>query len=162
EKKNRAAARIKFLVDKWGIEKFREAVAEERAKLRPDPRWTSYLNDALAEHETPLKGPGELPAINGDEGLQQFVGTNLREQNVAGYGTVTVVLPLGDITADQCRSLADIVRKYTNGTIRTTVEQNFVIRWVSKADVVDLYRDLDSVGLAGSGASHIVDVVACP
>ena len=76
--------------------------------------------------------------------------------------TATVVLPLGDITADQLRSLADIVRTYTNGTIRTTVEQNFVIRWVSKADVVHLYRDLDAVGLAGSGASHIVDIVACP
>ena len=37
EKKNRNAARIKFLVDKWGIEKFREAVVEERAKLRARP-----------------------------------------------------------------------------------------------------------------------------
>lgn len=162
EKKNRAAARIKFLIDKWGIEKFREAVAEERAKLRHDPRWTSYLDEALAEHETPLKAPGELPVVDGDEGLRQWMATNLREQNVPGYVTVTVVLPLGDITADQLRSLADIVRKYTNGTIRTTVEQNFVIRWVSKADVVDLYRDLDAVGLAGAGASHIVDIVACP
>ena len=39
-----------------------------------------------------------------------------------------------DITADQLRSLADVVRSFTNGTIRTTVEQNFVIRWVSKSD----------------------------
>jgi sulfite reductase (ferredoxin) len=162
EKKNRAAARIKFLVDKWGIEKFREVVAEERTKLRPDPRWTAFLEQALVEHETPLKGPGEIPAVNGDEHLRHWLANNLREQNVPGYATVTVVLPLGDITADQLRSLADIVRKYTNGTIRTTVEQNFVIRWVSKADVVDLYHDLDAVGLSGSGASHIVDVVACP
>src|SRR5687768_11645137 len=60
EKKNRAAARIKFLVDKWGIEKFREVVAEERAKLKDDPRWTAFMEDALHEGEKPLKAPGEL------------------------------------------------------------------------------------------------------
>jgi sulfite reductase (ferredoxin) len=162
EKKNRAAARIKFLVDKWGIDKFREAVAEERAKLRDDSRWTSFIDAALIEHEAPLKGPGELPALNGDEGLNHWVANNLREQRQPGYVTATVALPLGDITADQLRSLADVVRKYTNGTIRTTVEQNFVIRWVSKADVVHLYRDLEAIGLAESGATHIFDIVACP
>jgi sulfite reductase (ferredoxin) len=162
EKKNRAAARIKFLVDKWGIEKFREAVAEERAKLKPDPRWTEFLQAALDEQETPLKGPGEFPPVNGDEGLRRWMSTNLREQRQAGYVTATVALPIGDITADQLRSLADIVRKYTTGTIRTTVEQNFVIRWVSKADVPDLYRDLKAVQLNDSGASQIFDIVACP
>ncbi|MFV2090798.1 MAG: methyltransferase, partial [Pseudomonadales bacterium] len=55
-----------------------------------------------------------------------------------------VALPIGDITADQLRDLADIVRRFTNGDIRTTVEQNFVIRWVSKADVADLYTALDN------------------
>jgi sulfite reductase (ferredoxin) len=162
EKKNRAAARIKFLVDKWGIEKFREVVAEERAKLKDDPRWTDFMEEALHEGEKPLKAPGELPALNGDEHVRHWVANNLREQRQPGYVTATVVLPIGDITADQMRSLADIVRKYTNGTIRTTVEQNFVIRWVSKSDVVDLYRDLDAVGLSESGASHIFDIVACP
>jgi len=54
------------------------------------------------------------------------------------------------------------VRQFTNGTIRTTVEQNFVIRWVSKADVVDLYHALDAVGLSEPGASNIMDIVACP
>ncbi len=162
EKKNRATARIKFLVDKWGIEKFREAVAEERAKLKPDPRWLSLLEGALEETETPLRAPGELPQANGDAGLAAWMATNLREQRTPGYVTATVALPIGDITADQLRSLADIVRKYTNGTIRTTVEQNFVIRWVSKADVAALYADLAAVGLHAAGASHIVDVVACP
>jgi sulfite reductase (ferredoxin) len=162
EKKNRAAARIKFLVDKWGIEKFREAVAEERARLKHDPRWTEFLEAALDETETPLKAPGEFPPVNGDEGLRRWMASNLREQRQPGYVTATIALPIGDITADQLRSLADIVRKYTNGTIRTTVEQNFVIRWVSKADVPALYWDLEAVNLSDSGASQIFDIVACP
>ena len=43
EKKKRHRARIKFLVADMGIDKFREAVLEERAKLPHDPRWTDFL-----------------------------------------------------------------------------------------------------------------------
>ena len=43
--------------------------------------------------------------------------------NRRGYAFVTITLPLGDITADQTRALADISRKYVKDTIRATVEQ---------------------------------------
>ena len=162
EKKTRSRARIKFLVDKWGIEKFREEVTAERAKLKDDVRWTEYLDGAEDEAETPLRDPGELPAVDGDDRYRHWIKTNLREQRQEGYVTATVALPLGDITADQLRSLADIARRFTNGTVRTTVEQNFVIRWISKADVPDLYAALDEAGLSEPGASNILDIVACP
>jgi sulfite reductase (ferredoxin) len=162
EKKTRSRARMKFLVNQWGIEKFQEMVLEERSKLQDDPRWTDYLQSTDDHAETPLKPPGELPGINGNERLARWMTTNLREQRQEGYVTATVALPLGDLTADQLRSLADIVRQFTNGTVRTTVEQNFVIRWISKADVVDLFEALDSVGLGDAGAGNILDIVACP
>ena len=88
--------------------------------------------------------------------------TNTRPQKQAGYVTVTVALPLGDITANQLRSLADIVRRFTKETIRTTVEQNFVIRWVSQSDLPEIYKALEAVGLGDPGAGAIVDIVTCP
>jgi sulfite reductase (ferredoxin) len=162
EKKNRNAARIKFLVDKWGIEKFREEVFTIRKELRPDPRWIEMIKDAERVAEGPLHPPGELPAVNGNENLRRWIQANVRDQRQAGYVTAAVTLPLGDITADQLRALADIVAKYTLGTIRTTVEQNFLIRWVSKSDVAALFADLAAVNLGQPGASSIVDVTACP
>jgi sulfite reductase (ferredoxin) len=162
EKKNRNAARIKFLVDKWGIEKFREEVFAVRKELRPDPRWVDSVREAEKMSEGPLKPPGQMPAINGDEKLRAWVRGNVKDQRQAGYVTAAVTLPLGDITADQLRSLSDIVKKYTRGTIRTTVEQNFLIRWVSKSDIAALYADLAAVDLATPGASSVVDVTACP
>ncbi len=162
EKQNRARARMKFLVQNWGIEKFKAMVLEERAKLPVDPRWREYLKGAEQEEETPLKPPGELPPINHDERYRRWLKTNIREQKQPGYVTVTISLPLGDITANQLRLLADIVRRFTNGTIRTTVEQNFVIRWVSKADVPDVFKALAAVDLAEAGAGNILDIVACP
>jgi sulfite reductase (ferredoxin) len=161
EKKNRNRARIKFLVQDLGIEKFRELVLEERKILPHDPRWTDLVKDAQQFHETPLRPGGAWPTA-GSESFKRWASTNTRRQNNDGYVTVTVALPLGDITANQLRSLADIVRKYTKETIRTTVEQNFVIRWVSKSDLPEIHKALEAVGLGDPGAGAIVDIVTCP
>jgi len=165
EKKNRNRARIKFLVQDLGIEKFKEVVLEERKSLPFDPRWTEYVKDALQAQESPLRPGGEGPSlvsIGTSEAFQRWLKTNTRPQKQAGYVTVTVTLPLGDITANQLRSLADIARRFTKETIRTTVEQNFVIRWISKSDLPEIYNALQAVGLGDPGAGAIVDVVACP
>lgn len=162
EKKTRSRARLKFLIEKWGIEKFTEEVAAERAKLPHDDRWADFVASVEKTQEKPKREPGEMPALNGNARMNHWVRSNTRDQRQEGYVCATVTLPLGDITPSQLRSLADIVREFTNGTIRTNVEQNFVIRWVSKADVPELYRKLDAVGLAEPGASCITDIVACP
>jgi sulfite reductase (ferredoxin) len=161
EKKNRNRARIKFLVQDLGVEKFKELVLEERKTLPHDPRWVDYVKDAEQFEEAPLRPGGEWPSSAGD-GFQRWLKTNTRPQKQPGYVVVTVALPLGDITANQLRSLADIVRRFTKETIRTTVEQNFVIRWVSQSDLPEVYKALEAVGLGDPGAGAIVDIVTCP
>ncbi|HUJ81198.1 MAG TPA: hypothetical protein VLW83_04910 [Candidatus Acidoferrales bacterium] len=161
EKKNRSRARIKFLVQDLGIEKFKELVLEERKTLTPDPRWTQLIKDAEQFSEGPLRQGGKLSTA-GSEGYQRWLKTNTRGQKQSGYVVVTIALPLGDITANQLRALADIVRRFTKETVRTTVEQNFVIRWVSQTDLPELYAALGAVNLADPGAGSIVDVVTCP
>jgi sulfite reductase (ferredoxin) len=161
EKKNRNRARIKFLIHDLGIEKFKELVWEERRALPPDPRWTDYLESAIELKEEPLHPPGETPPST-SEAFGRWRKTNVRPQRQEGYSTVTAALPLGDISASQLRSLADIVRRFTRETIRTTVEQNFLIRWVSNRDLGDIYEALNAVGLGEAGAGTIVDIVACP
>src|SRR5438874_858578 len=160
EKKNRNRARIKFLVQDLGIEKFKQLVLEERKNLPPDPRWKDYVKQVEAA-ETPLRPGGPWP-IATSQAFLRWSKTNTRPQKQAGYVTVTVALPLGDITANQLRSLADIVRRFTKETIRTTVEQNFVIRWISQSDLPELYNALHAVGLAEASAGTIVDIVSCP
>lgn len=162
EKKIRSRARIKFLIEKMGMEEFKAAVAEERTKLPEDSRWTDYLDDIAKFEEKPTRPPGEMPPLNGDSRLNAWVETNLRPQSQAGYVTATIALPLGDITADQLRALADIAREFTGGTVRTTVEQNIVLRWVSTADVPALFAALDAADLGQPGACRVSDIVACP
>jgi sulfite reductase beta subunit-like hemoprotein len=161
EKKNRSRARIKFLVQDLGIEKFKELVLEDRKKLQHDPRWTGYIQDAENFREEPLK-PGGRPPLIGSANFQRWVQSNTRPQRQEGYSVVTISLPLGDITAQQLRALADISRRYTRETIRSTVEQNIILRWVSQGDLATLHRDLEAAGLAAPGAGSIVDIGACP
>ena len=169
EKKNRSRARLKFLVQDLGIEKFRQLVLAERKVLTQDSRWTEYIAEELKTAESGLKPGGELlelvtiaSGVGGSDGFSKWLRSNIRPQRQPGYVTVTVALPLGDITSNQLRSLADIVRRFTKETVRTTVEQNFVIRWVSKRDLPELYSSLDAVKLAAPGAGALVDIVSCP
>jgi sulfite reductase (ferredoxin) len=163
EKKNRNTARLKFLISKLGMDEFKKRVYEERAALTPEPIWTEYITAIAQYQETALRKPAFLQIQTAaNEAFQKWYDSNVYGQRQAGYATVTVTLPLGDITSDQLRALADIARKYTKETIRTTVEQNIVIRWVSESDLPELYKDLKAAFLAEPGAGTIVDVVACP
>jgi sulfite reductase (ferredoxin) len=73
-----------------------------------------------------------------------------------------VTLPLGDASADQLRALADIARRFVKDTLRTTVEQNILFRWVSEADLPEFYQAIRAIGLGAADAATIVDVTACP
>jgi sulfite reductase (ferredoxin) len=163
EKRNRNTARLKFLIQKLGLEEFRRLVMEERKTLIPDPRWTDYLKDLPAWREEPTK-PAALLQISSprDIEFERWRQSNVYAQKQTGYVTVTITLPLGDITADQLRAVADIGRRYIRETVRTTVEQNLVLRWVSEADLPALYADLKDARLAQAGAGTIVDIVSCP
>lgn len=165
EKKNRARARIKFLVTQLGVDKFKQLVLEERASLQDDPRWTDHLEEAASQSETPLRDPKPLSTNDieaAGESFREWMQTNVYHQRQTHYTVATVALPLGDLTAQQMRSLAGIARRYVGNTVRTTVEQNIVLRWVSEAELPSLYHDLNAVGLAEPGAGTISDVTACP
>ncbi len=162
EKKNRNRARIKFLVAQLGIEEFKRIVLEERATLETDPRWTAYLAEIQESDEKPLHPAQELADTLQTANFQRWYQTNIFHQKQKGYATATITLPLGDITADQLRAVADISRRFTNGTVRTTVEQNMVLRWISEADLPEVYAALEEIGLGQPGAGTIVDVTSCP
>ena len=80
EKKNRNRARIKFLVQDLGIERFKELVLEERKGLLPDPRWTEYLETAERFQEEPLRPPSQ-PAASASEAFERWRRTNTRPRS---------------------------------------------------------------------------------
>ena len=162
EKKNRAKARMKFLVAKLGMEQFGGLVREELEKLPREAQWSDWVQEAEKFQENPTKPPTDLDLQDTSAEFQKWHRINVRPQAQQGYSVVTIYLPLGDISSWQLRALATICRKYVRDTIRTSVEQNLLLRWVSNADFPALHQDLAAVDLATSSAGTIADVSACP
>ena len=162
EKKNRQKARLKFVVAKLGIEEFKRIVLEERRTMPPDPGWRKYFDEIPRYDEQPAMAAVQLNVARRPEGYDAWAKTNVYPQRQSGYATVTVTLPLGDLSSDQTRKLADIVHRYSSDHARTTVEQNIVLRWVSHNRLPALYQELKALGIGEGGAGTIVDVVSCP
>jgi sulfite reductase (ferredoxin) len=162
---NRARARIKVLIDKIGIDSFREMVEEE---LEGD--WVSErdfsLDQILFDHDEEDNAPGPQQSYaspNGDSRpFDRFVQSNVARQRQAGFSTVEVTVPRGDLTVEQLRGVADVMRRYSGGYARTSVHQNLILRWVRDESVYEVWRALNELGLGEAGADEITDVVSCP
>ncbi|MGA3066902.1 MAG: nitrite/sulfite reductase [Tepidisphaeraceae bacterium] len=162
EKRNRNRARLKFLVQKLGIDEFRRLVLEERRTMPEDPAWREHFDRIPKWEEKPSFPAVQLNGARRPEGFDAWMATNIYHQRQSGYAVVTVTCPLGDLSSDQMRALAEISRRYAGGNARTTVEQNLVFRWIPHGKLIDLYKELSAIGLADPGAGTIVDVTACP
>jgi sulfite reductase beta subunit-like hemoprotein len=162
---NRARARIKVFVDKYGIDELRRQVEEELQGEWVKERDFSieqrlFLDD---ERESAPAPAGTYGTPNGDVSeFERFRATNVAEQKQEGFVTVEVKVTRGDLTPEELRGLAAIMRSYAGGYARTTVQQNFVLRWVRPESVYDLWRALSELGLGETGPREISDVVSCP
>jgi len=165
ERANRSRARLKFLLKKLGIDEFRRLVLEEREKLVPDPRWTEFLGrlHEPLESPRPLSAPAAgVPSEPPAPGFDAWRRTNVYAQRQPGYFAATIQLPLGDFTPAQARAVVDLMQRYTGDTLRTTVEQNLLLRWVREEDLPHVHRELADAGLGEAGAGGLSDVTSCP
>jgi sulfite reductase beta subunit-like hemoprotein len=162
---NRARARIKVFVDKFGIDELRNQVEDE---LKGD--WVAerdftvdhllFVDDEEANAPAPLPS---YPTPNGDHAaFERFRAANVQAQRQADFSTVEVKIPRGDLTPEQLRALADVMRDFTGGYARTTVQQNLLLRWVRDESVYAVWLRLRELGLGDAGAREITDVVSCP
>ncbi|MEX0868493.1 MAG: hypothetical protein WD011_02365, partial [Nitriliruptoraceae bacterium] len=128
-----------------------------------DPRHTALVGEDLpVTGGAPVRDPAPLDGAPRPDGFGAWYDANVRAQRQEGYCVVTVHLPIGDLTSQQARGLADIARRFAGDNLRTTVDQNIVLRFVSGADLPTVYAALGEIGLAQPGAGTIVDVTACP
>ena len=106
-----------------------------RARLRPGAAAVPTTTRRRARR----RRAAHYASPNGDaREFERFAAANTRPQRQEGFVTVEVRIPRGDLTPEQFRGLAQIMREHSGGYARTTVQQNLVLRWVR-----------DGVGLRG-------------
>ncbi len=155
---NRAKARLKYVIDRVGHEAFLALYQEQRALIRAEGG-RPYTLEPVA----PPRLPSRLP-LAGDPapGFAAWAASTVRPQKQAGFSTVRVRVPLGDLTSDQLRALATLCEAHGDGEIRTTNDQDVLLRWITEDRLPHVHRALLSAGLGGTGAGTIVDVTSCP
>ena len=162
---NRARARIKVLIDKIGIDEFRTQVESElkgdwvnERDFDPEPRL--FVHD---EEDNAPELLSDYASPNGDGSeFERFCADNVDPQRQQGFSTVHVKVTRGDLTPEQFRGLAAIMRDYSGGYARMTVEQNLVLRWVRDEAVYEVWQRLKALDLGEAGPMKVTDVVSCP
>jgi sulfite reductase beta subunit-like hemoprotein len=167
DRRKRARARIKVLVDKMGIDAFREAVFAERRKISGSAagvdrgRVETLKRPKKVRKDGPNPGAVGVPFFLGGPGFEAWKAVNVVAQRQEGLFAAYVSLPLGDITATQLRALAAFLRS-DGGEIRTTNRQNLVVRDLAEGAVLDLWRLLGAIGLGDALNDRAANLVVCP
>ncbi len=137
---DRKKARLKYLLDDWGFEKFIEHVQELLPfKLRRFPL-------ECCEPRGPIDDRGH-------------VGVHPQKQDGLNY--IGVVLPVGRIQAEQMRGIARIADTFGDGMIRLTVWQNLLISGVPDDRIKAAVQAIHDLGLSTEASNLRGSLVAC-
>jgi sulfite reductase (NADPH) hemoprotein beta-component len=180
--------RMKFMIRELGWTRWREEYERELTACRllgavptldiDPPATESRLDDMqdspLSVREIAVRvgagrvsGPGLKPTVvplfePGDAEYARWHATNVRPQKQFGFVMVVATVPLGDLTSEQMRVLAQLSRAYGDGEVRVTPEQDLLFRWINVSDVRQLYRRLAAASLGLAQAGTVADVTSCP
>jgi sulfite reductase (NADPH) hemoprotein beta-component len=155
ERKNRGRARLKYTIQRLGAEEFLrqyraewERVTEGEAPPLPRPE----IAEAQARTAT----------VTAAGVLGSWARHNVTPQRQEGWAVVKVRLPIGDVTAVQFDALADLSEQASDGTVRVSIDQNVLLRWVRSEDLPRVHAALAMMGLDGTDAGAIDDPTCCP
>ncbi|MCB0632347.1 MAG: HEPN domain-containing protein, partial [Lewinella sp.] len=159
EREKRMKARMKFLLQKLGLENFLDLIEIERRSLVNQ----SVPIEAEEKEVAVPELSADLSNIVVDEARYDFWRrTNTFEQKQSGWYGAFIRIPLGNIPAEKARKLADFVKTYAADDIRVTVNQGLFLRYLRPEVLPLLFQTLDQLGFAEGGADSIADVTACP
>ncbi|NKB81627.1 MAG: HEPN domain-containing protein [Nitrospirales bacterium] len=174
-RKNRTKARLKFVIDKLGFEEFKRRWTKIYLTTKQSSDPTVPLKVLTYSDEPPLIMPN--PGNNGsrrNSGKQQngqldtpspfqiWRASNVIKQKQDGFVSAMIKLPTGDITTEQMFAIADLADTYSNQNIRTTIDQNLIIRWIPESNLEMVYQALCTHRLGDPGVGQFEDIVACP
>ncbi len=160
ERSSRHKARLKYLLNKIGLAELLRLAEEERKALYQQ-RYPIEHTSSSFKPENNNKVYTTFKVTDAPK-FQAWLKTNVFEQKQQGYFGVNIRVLLGNIPSDKARKLADIVTHYAADDIRITVNQGFLLKYVTKEALPSLYQELNAIGLADPGFDSTAYITACP
>ncbi len=161
ERNSRHKARIKFLIQKIGIDTFNQLVEEERLALTHQ-RVAVESRSSFAEASEDKNPVTQASAITDPLKYELWKNTNLFKQKQEGYYAVYVRVPNGNISSDISRRLIAQLEGVIADDVRVTINQGLQFRFVRPEHLPYVYTVLESEGLAAPGFGSVADITSCP
>lgn len=160
ERNSRHKARIKFLVQKIGIDAFNELVAAEQMALT----YQRYPIDAdsFKPAALPSYTLSNNAAIKDQLRFELWKNTNVIAQKQEGYSAVYVRVPNGNISSDVSRRLIEQLKDVIADDVRVTINQGLQFRFIKEEHLSYIYAVLEAEQLAAAGFGSVADITACP
>ena len=160
ERTNRNKARLKFLIQKIGLDEVLRLIEEERIAIKSK---TYKINrDTIAAPVMPEPSVSAVPEIEDPLAYERWLATNVFEQKQKGFYGVFVKVTTGDVSTEKARKFVDAVKHYIADEIRVTQNQGLLLKFVRLESLIPLYAGLASLGLADAGFDSVADVTTCP
>ncbi|MFT6669001.1 MAG: ferredoxin-nitrite reductase [Afipia broomeae] len=140
DRTNRNKARLKYVLDSWGFDKFLAAVEEKLGRKL-------------------VRVPAE--AIAPRPVYDRFAHIGVHPQKQAGLNWIGVALKLGRLSLEQIRGLAKLAADFGDGDIRLTVWQNLLISGVADANVATVTAAIEALGLSTTTSALRAGLIAC-
>ena len=140
DRTNRAKARLKYVLDTWGFDRFLAAVEEKLG---------CKLDRVEAAHVKPRPQADRMAHLG------------VHKQKQEGLNWIGLVLPVGKMTAEQMQGIAALARELGDGDIRLTVWQNLIVSGIADARVPEALQRIEALGLSAKATAIRAGLVAC-
>jgi sulfite reductase (ferredoxin) len=160
ERNNRNKARMKYLIQKLGLDEVLRLTKIERTanKVKSYP----INRDAVDAPALPPTNSYPEVTISNPLRYEQWLATNVFEQKQKGFYGVYIKVPVGDISSDTARALVKTLEPLVGNEIRITQNQGLLLKYVQKEALPALYEGLAKLELAAPGFDSLADVTTCP
>jgi sulfite reductase (ferredoxin) len=161
ERTNRNKARLKYLVQKLGLDELLRLIEEER--IANKVKSFKIDRDAVPQPNIPeLIDYPVLDEVLGSNDYKHWRATNVTPQKQEGFFAVYIKVTKGDIPTEEARKLVAAISPYAADEIRVTQNQGLMLKFVREAALPALYVGLKELGFAKPGFDSVGDVTTCP
>jgi ferredoxin-nitrite reductase len=140
DRTNRDKARLKYVLDEWGFDKFVAAIEERLG--RPLVR---IADDCVKERPRP----------------DRMAHIGVHPQKQPGESWIGVVLPSGKMTAGQMNGLAQVAKQFGDGDVRLTVWQNLILSGVRDESLGAAVAAIEALGLGVAATPLRAGLISC-